>query len=124
MLARYVEGASRITMTYAVTVSVHRLTGPQEIGLYRIVQEALSNAARHANAKSITVCVSFTEQELLLQVSDDGQGFTRPDRLSALIQDGHFGLMGMQERAELIGAQLQIHSSPGQGTTVEIHLPA
>lgn len=124
MLARDVEGASGIPITYAVTGSVHRLAGPQEIGLYRIVQEALSNAARHAHAKSITIRVSFTEQELLLQVADDGQGFTRPDRLSALIQDGHFGLMGMQERAELIGAQLQIHSSPGQGTKVEIRMPA
>lgn len=122
MLARDVEAAGAVPVGFSVSGPVRRLPAPQEIGLYRIVQEALSNASRHARAHSITVPVTFTEHDLLIRVSDDGQGFTPPDRLSALSQDGHFGLMGMHERAELIGAQLQIHSSPGQGTTIELRL--
>jgi signal transduction histidine kinase len=123
MLARDVETASGIPVAYSVVGPVKRLAAAQEIGLYRIVQEALANAARHARARTIQVKMMFVDRALHLQIHDDGQGFAPPERLSSLSQDGHFGLMGMQERAELIGAQLRIHSSPGQGTTIDIALP-
>ena len=124
MLARDVETATGISVAYSVTGQVKRLAAAQEIGLYRIVQEALANAARHAQARTIQIKTTFADHALHLQVSDDGQGFAPPQRWSSLSQDGHFGLMGMQERAELIGAQLRIHSSPGNGTTIDIQLPA
>ncbi len=124
MLARDVETASGIPVAYSVTGQVKRLAAAQEIGLYRIVQEALANASRHAHARTIQIRTTFADRALHLQVSDDGQGFAPPERWSSLSQDGHFGLMGMQERAELIGAQLRIHSSPGNGTTIDIRLPA
>ncbi len=123
MLARDVETASGIPVAYAVDGPVKRLAAAQEIGLYRIVQEALANAARHAHAHAIQVRATFTDRALHLHIADDGQGFTPPERLSSLSQDGHFGLMGMHERADLIGAQLEVHASPGQGTTIDIHLP-
>lgn len=122
MLARDVESASGIPVTYSVAGPVRRLAAAQEIGLYRIAQEALGNAARHARARVVQVRVTFADQALHLQVADDGQGFLPPERFSSLSQDGHFGLMGMQERAELIGAQLRIQASPGQGTTIDIRL--
>ncbi len=124
MLARDIESVNGLRVAYDVSGPVRRLTGAQEIGLYRIVQEALSNAARHAQANSLTVSVRFTDDATTVQIVDDGCGFAVPDRLNAEVTEGHFGLMGMQERAELIGGHLDIRSAAGQGTTVTITLPA
>ena len=62
-------------------------------------------------------------ETLSVSIRDDGVGFAMPDRVDALTDRGHFGLIGMRERAELIGARLTIQSSPGQGTTVELTSP-
>ncbi|MBI3177814.1 MAG: sensor histidine kinase, partial [Chloroflexi bacterium] len=60
--------------------------------------------------------------EFVIRVRDDGKGFPAPERVSALAASGHYGLMGMQERAELIGGRLTIASSPGAGTAIELRL--
>ena len=99
-----------------------RLPQETELALYRIVQEALNNVLRHARASAVKVGVSFGEQELEILVQDDGNGFNPPERLSDLVQEGHYGLMGMQERARLVGARLTIRSG-GDGTEVEVRLP-
>ena len=65
----------------------------------------------------------FEEQHLLLSVHDDGQGFEAPDLPDALAHQGHFGLMGIQERALLYGGQLTIRSAPGKGTEISVQLP-
>jgi signal transduction histidine kinase len=101
---------------------VRRLPPETELALYRIVQEALNNAVRHARASKAMVRVSFAEQELRLLIQDDGSGFDPPERLSDLVQEGHYGLMGMQERARLVGARLTIRSGD-EGTLVEVRLP-
>ncbi len=104
--------------------NVYRLASEVELAAYRIVQEALNNAIQHAQAKHIVVRVQCEAKELILAVTDDGSGFTLPQRPDLLTQAGHFGLMGMQERAILLGGTLQVHTASGQGTKIVARLPA
>jgi signal transduction histidine kinase len=102
---------------------VYRLAPGVELAAYRIVQEALSNALQHAHAQNIVVRVRSDPQGLALSVTDDGVGFTLPPGPDLFTQAGHFGLVGMRERATLLGGTLQIHTTPGQGTQVAVNLP-
>jgi len=99
-----------------------RLPPDTELALYRIVQEALINVVRHGQASNASVRLAFAEQELEIRVQDNGVGFHLPERVSDLVQQGHYGLMGMQERARLVGARLTIRSN-GDGTVAEVRLP-
>jgi two-component system sensor histidine kinase UhpB len=101
-----------------------RLAPLVELALYRMVQEALSNVARHAVATQSSVNITFTDREIRLEVCDNGKGFTVPKSPAEFAPGSHFGLLGLYERAELIGASLKIQSSPGQGTCLLICLPA
>ncbi|MGH9279955.1 MAG: GAF domain-containing sensor histidine kinase [Acidimicrobiales bacterium] len=91
-----------------------------EMALYRIAQEALHNVVRHSGANNVTVVFGPTEDGgARLVVADDGQGL--PEEWMAVAEDrGAYGMVGMRERAELIGADLSINSRPGLGTTVEV----
>lgn len=91
--------------------------------LFRVAQEALQNAIRHANAREIIVSLFRSDREVSLRVTDDGHGFLLPERLSTYTQLGHFGLAGMVERVKLNGGQLTIDSSPDNGTTVAVQIP-
>ncbi len=93
------------------------------LALYRIYQEAMNNILRHANASRIHILLAVEEGQILLQISDNGAGFTVPTDLAGQTRTGHFGLAGMQERAEIINANLQITSIPGQGTVVRVTVP-
>ena len=108
-----------------MTVSgpVRRLPPDLELAAYRIVQEALNNVVQHAQASQAWVEVRFEAEHLVLSVRDDGQGFEAPDLPDALARQGHFGLMGIQERALLYGGQLTLRSAPGEGTEVTVRLP-
>jgi len=87
--------------------------------LYRIAQEALNNALKHAVASEVVLTVQVTEESVVLEVADDGRGFDLAD-----MQDiGGLGLISMQERADKIGGQLTIHSALGEGTRVQITVP-
>jgi len=122
MLARDVQAAANVKTTFAAEGQPRRLPPGQEIALYRIAQEALTNAARYAGAEIVNVSAIFNSAEFILRVQDDGRGFAAPERMSDLVASGHYGLMGMHERAELIGARLTLHSTPGAGTTIEVRL--
>ena len=87
--------------------------------LIRIVQEVFSNIRKHAHAKQAWIVLKEWEGDLVLEVGDDGQGF-QADDVPGLSQ---YGLRGMRERAELIGADFQIASRPGEGTVVHVRLP-
>ncbi len=89
------------------------------IALYRMVQEALTNVARHARARQASVQLRRRNDGLHLSVRDDGVGF--PER--ALQREGRWGLLGMRERAELLGGRLEIDNPPGGGARVRVHLP-
>ena len=88
-----------------------------ETGL-RIVSEALTNVARHAQASNAWVQVEETETQLCLEVRDDGQGF-EPEAVEA----GHYGLLGMRERARLAGGTLDVSTEKGEGTAIKVCLP-
>jgi signal transduction histidine kinase len=102
---------------------MRRLAPNLELTAYRIVQEALNNVIQHAGARHAWVEVHFEAKDLIVSVRDDGQGFEAPDLPDALARQGHFGLMGIQERALLHGGNLTIHSTPGEGTEIMVHLP-
>jgi two-component system, NarL family, sensor histidine kinase DevS len=95
-----------------------RLSAELESALYRITQEALTNATKHGNASRAVVEIREESDQVRLLVRDDGGGFD-PQAKS----DG-FGLLGMQERVALLGGELQIESSPGAGTAIQVRLPA
>jgi signal transduction histidine kinase len=98
------------------------LNKEQELAIYRIAQEALNNARRHARTTKIRVALQMNQKQLRLKVEDAGIGFHPPARLKDLTHTGHFGLMGMRERAQLVAGQLSIHSADGKGTSVELTL--
>jgi signal transduction histidine kinase len=89
----------------------------------RIAGEALFNIARHARADSVDVAITYGDRQLGLQIRDDGVGIA-PSVLAQGSKEGHFGLIGMRERAERIGAALSIDSGAGKGTDVMLTLPA
>lgn len=91
-----------------------------ETTLYRICQEAMTNAAKYADSDKITLRYQATETEVVLQIQDYGKGF---DPQQVRVQGTGLGLVGMQERAMLIGGHLQIDSVPEQGTTICIKIP-
>jgi signal transduction histidine kinase len=96
---------------------------PLQISTYRMIQEALQNVVKHAQASQVIVALHIDEEALTVRVSDNGSGFAVPNGSHSLAQEGHFGLLGMKERAQLHGGTLKIESQPGQGTTVLVHLP-
>ncbi|TDA70093.1 MAG: HAMP domain-containing protein [Clostridia bacterium] len=122
---RYVQDCSR---QWGKEIGWHisgldgRLPGEIEIIAYRIIQEALNNAARHARAENISVVLEKREDQLLAIIEDDGIGF-EVERTVEAGPDAALGLAGMQERAELVGGTLQIESAPGAGTTVYLRVP-
>jgi signal transduction histidine kinase len=102
---------------------VHRCAPEVELAAYRIAQEALNNTLQHAHAQNIVVRVRCDREGLSLTVTDDGVGFTLPPRPDLLTQAGHFGLVGMQERAARLGGALHVRTAPGAGTQVTVRLP-
>ncbi|MEW6426411.1 MAG: PAS domain-containing protein [Thermodesulfobacteriota bacterium] len=98
-----------------------RLASARETAIYRIAQEALTNAVRHAGARRISLSLLETGDSLLLKVEDDGRGFD-PEATPGQDADAGLGLVGMRERAELLHARLRIDSSPGKGTTVTLRV--
>jgi signal transduction histidine kinase/ligand-binding sensor domain-containing protein len=96
---------------------------PQEMEqhLLRIAQEAVTNVVKHAGAKNIAIKLHTEARKLYLRIHDNGRGFETPDVFSS--RGGHFGLIGMRERAERLGGELRLASNPGEGTEVEITVP-
>jgi signal transduction histidine kinase len=92
--------------------------------LFSVLKEALRNVERHARADKVRVGLRRREEWIEMDVQDDGAGFGVPTDLRTLVSNGHFGLVGMTERAEAVGGSLQIDSIPGSGTTVIARVPA
>jgi signal transduction histidine kinase len=97
-----------------------RLAPDVELALYRIAQESLNNARRHAAATQIEVTLIFQPTQSKLTICDDGVGFEPALTSADFTRAGHFGLLGMRERAQLVGANLQITTTPGQGVAVAV----
>lgn len=91
--------------------------------LYRMAQEALANSARHSGAQSARLCLTVTDDEIYLVVSDEGKGFDPQFALSRSQNREHFGLHGMQERVHAMGGEFEINSQPNAGARIVITLP-
>lgn len=115
--------AHEVGADFSVSGSPCSLKADQQLAVYRIAQEALNNARRHASAKTIHVGFEFERHQVTLRVRDDGMGFVPPPQLNDLTRSGHFGLMGMRERSQLVEGRLKVISSAGEGTTIEFMIP-
>jgi two-component system NarL family sensor kinase len=96
----------------------HPLPSRLEVGAYRIIQEALANVEKHAQAVTVTVELVITAADLRMTIVDDGRGF-QPDA----IPQGHYGLVGINERVYLMGGKLDLQSSPRAGTQLQVTIP-
>jgi signal transduction histidine kinase len=123
MLAQETSQSAGIRVDFHRQGDERRLPSEVELALYRMAQEALSNVTRHAQASQASVGLRFERQEVVLEVSDNGRGFEVPRSPAEFAPSGHFGLLGLHERAELIGARLEIRSAPGKGASIQIFLP-
>ena len=103
----------------AVSNPEMQLPAAHSTAVFRVVQEALTNVARHAQAKHVEVAIEQHPTEVTLNIRDDGRGFMPHKPRKA----GSFGLIGLRERAYLIGGDATITSAPGQGTSIEVRLP-
>ena len=127
LTAAIAEAARHITEAKDVRLKLKLESGPLglapdvEYNLLRIAQEAVSNSVKHSGARSIEVALNQTPEVLRLSVKDDGSGFAGED--NGYTQLGHYGLIGMKERASHIGADFRLASEPGRGTTVSVLLP-
>jgi ligand-binding sensor domain-containing protein/signal transduction histidine kinase len=127
-LAAAIESGTRMwTAGSGVDVSVE-VTGPEsqlpeemEQHLLRIAQEAVTNALKHAGATRIAIKLHLEARNLRLRIGDNGRGFNAQDVFSS--RAGHFGLIGMRERAQRLGGELRLASNPGEGTEVEVTVP-
>ncbi|GAB4262720.1 MAG: hypothetical protein Kow0080_00320 [Candidatus Promineifilaceae bacterium] len=123
MLAHDVSQENGIAVSFETKGPPLRLPPEAELSLYRITQEGLSNIIRHAKANSALLQLCFTQDEIILTISDNGCGFSVPVSPAEMAPSGHYGLLGMQERAELIGARLTIESKIGTGTRLTVVMP-
>ncbi len=114
LIAQIRTAAMDTTLYYEIEGTVYSLPTEVENNLLRIGQEALTNAIRYANADEIRVQLVYDRDQFCLRVRDNGQGFG----VGSIPSSEGFGLLGMSERAERIGAQLTIRSQPGQGTEI------
>jgi PAS domain S-box-containing protein len=116
-LTREFAKSHEIDINFTVSESfLRRFPEFVELNIYRIVQEALSNVARHSNAKSVTVALEFGERMVAVTIADDGNGQAR--------ECAHgMGLADMRERTELLGGTFRLQTKPGHGTTIRIEIP-
>ncbi len=117
-------GAAGIIVNFKTTGRVTRLDTQLETTLFRVVQEAVNNIARHANAKAADVSLYFKKNVIRVRVTDDGRGFDVKEAISSKDRPRGLGLLGMKERVELVNGTLSIRSSlSGRGTEINIEIP-
>ena len=109
-------------MDFQKTGQERRLAGEAELSFYRIAQEALNNVVKHSKATHADLKIAFEASGIQMEVSDNGNGFIVPNSPTEFAPNGHFGLLGLHERADLIGARLKIESALGQGTRLKVRL--
>jgi signal transduction histidine kinase/ligand-binding sensor domain-containing protein len=112
---------SGVEVEVDITGETSPLPADMEQHLLRIAQEAVTNVLKHAGASKIWLKLHMEARKLYLRVADNGHGFEQNDAFSN--QGGHFGLIGMRERAQRLGGELHLASHPGEGTQVEVMVP-
>jgi signal transduction histidine kinase len=122
MLVREVGQANKLQVEFFKSGQERRLAREVELSLYRIAQEALNNVAKHSNATRAEVKITYGASEIQMKVSDNGKGLSVPNSPAEFALKGHFGLLGIQERVDLIGARLEIQSALGKGANLTVKL--
>lgn len=117
---KHISTSKRIECDFNYTGSFFSLGEERELLTFRIIQEAVGNAVKHASANRINVTLSYTPEQLTVSIKDNGQGFDVADKLST----GGLGLSNMHERIELLEGTLKIESAENAGTTIQLHIPA
>lgn len=115
--------AREANASFSVQGQEQRLDPERELVLFRITQEALRNVNKHARASQVDVTLTFAADEVTVIIQDNGRGFDAPESPTAYARAGHFGLMGMQERAQLFGGNVYVKSEREKGTKVVAYLP-
>jgi two-component system sensor histidine kinase UhpB len=100
-----------------------RLPAEMETALYRIIQESLTNTAKHARATKVTIALAEEDGAIHARICDDGRGFDAQAVLRTPWQDRGLGLAGMTERASLLNGTVDIQSEPGSGTRIDVKIP-
>lgn len=125
-LRRYLEGLQErenLLIELVILGEEVRIGHTLEVGIFRIVQEALNNVVKHARANNVKVTISFSDSQLMIDIYDNGIGFNVAE-INDFYQYGeHFGLFSMRERAELLNGRIEINSAPGKGTKVCVVVP-
>lgn len=125
-LRKYVhdfEEKTKIRATFETRGKEHRMSSPMEAAIFRLIQEALTNAAKHAFPTYVGVDITYQAQMVRIVVQDNGLGF-KVDQLEQKTNNHtHFGLIGMRERVELLEGRMEIESNANQGTKIIIHIP-
>jgi ligand-binding sensor domain-containing protein/signal transduction histidine kinase len=119
--AREMTSGTSVRVDFRVRGTPQTLSAMVESNLLRVGQEALANALKHAAAENILLELSFDHGHVAIRVKDDGLGFRTDEAPTA--DSGHFGLVGMAERAEQLRGRLSLKSNPGEGTEVELEVP-
>jgi signal transduction histidine kinase len=122
MLARETSQNNQLVVDFQKNGQERRLSREVELSLYRIAQEALNNVVKHSKATHADLKIAFDASEINMEVIDNGIGFIMPKSPTELAPSGHFGLLGVHERADLIGAGLEIESALGKGTKLKVRL--
>ena len=122
MLARETSQNNHLIVDFQKTGEERRFSREEELSLYRIAQEALNNVIKHSKATHADLKIIFEDAEIKMEVRDNGKGFIMPKSPTELAPSGHFGLLGVHERADLIGARLEIESTLGKGTRLQVRL--
>lgn len=118
---KQITDGTNVHLEVSATGRVRPLPETVEENLLRIAQESLTNIIKHSRATSAVIELDYGPQNIVLQIKDNGHGFEREK--SAGPGEGHFGLLGMSERAKRLGGELSVTSEPGRGTTVRIQAP-
>ncbi|WP_218079566.1 sensor histidine kinase [Anthocerotibacter panamensis] len=117
-IKRFGQQKQAPSVSFQVEGEVYRQPADLELAVFRVIQEAMNNVYKHAQAKQIMVTLSFYEERIEVSVVDDGRGFTVGDDLNFLPVEGHLGLVGMQERMAAVGGKWRVISEPGKGCLV------
>jgi len=112
-----------IKVAFSISGDEQRATGAAATAVFRIVQEAVSNVARHSGARKVRITLDFGASAVVTEVRDDGSGFDPAGFRQPQESGRGLGLLGMRERAELFGGDVDIESGPGKGTTVRVRIP-
>jgi signal transduction histidine kinase len=118
---RQIANGAGIQVEVETSGEIHPLSETFEENLLRIGQEAVTNAVKHSGANTVKIALEFTSQRVVLQIKDDGRGFD-PDHCIGP-DEGHFGLLGIRERAERMGGSANISSTPGSGACIHVEIP-